>query len=245
MQIDARTVKKHFEKSMPNYDQNAVVQQISAEKIVEKLVNIRKSFSDVLELGSGTGLLTKEFCAKCTFSSFSANDLTERSKFYLDKILNDYQFFCGNAEKIKTNRTFDLIISNAMFQWFSDIKFELNNHLYSMLKDKGILAFSTFSSSNFKELRNITGLSLEYKSFDEIKQILSEKYIVLHAENFDYTMNFTTPLEVLAHMKHTGVNSLSVRKWTFSDVKDFCDKYKQLYPELTLTYSPMIFIVQK
>ena len=67
MQIDARTVKKHFENSMSDYDQNAVVQQICAAKLISELVKISSSFTNVLELGSGTGLLTKEFCKQLFF----------------------------------------------------------------------------------------------------------------------------------------------------------------------------------
>ena len=68
MQIGARTVKKHFEKSMEDYDKNAVVQRLIAGKLIDELVKIKTSFSDVLELGSGTGLLTKEFFARCKYA---------------------------------------------------------------------------------------------------------------------------------------------------------------------------------
>ena len=245
MQIDAKTVKKHFEKSMEDYDKNAVVQRLIAGKLIDELVKIKTSFSDVLELGSGTGLLTKEFFARFKCTSFTANDLTARSKFYLDKILPDYEFIAGNAEKIKTGKNFDLIISNAMFQWFSDFKNSVNFKLYSMLKNDGLLAFTTFSENNFKEIRKTTGISLEYKNFTDLKEILAENYKILHAEEFDYKMNFTSALELLAHMKHTGVNSLGTKKWTFVEVKKFCEEYQKLYPEISLTYSPVIFIVQK
>ena len=58
-------------------------------------------------------------------------------------------------------------------------------------------------------------------------------------------MQFTNPLEILAHMKNTGVNSLTMTHWTFKEVKEFCDKYKSAYPDLTLTYTPIIFICKK
>ena len=58
-------------------------------------------------------------------------------------------------------------------------------------------------------------------------------------------MEFSNPLELLAHMKHTGVNSLNNKHWTFKEVKDFCDKYKSKYPKNTLTYAGMILICKK
>lgn len=49
---------------MDKYNENAVVQQISAEKLAEQTAIIRKDFINILELGSGTGLLTKELIKK-------------------------------------------------------------------------------------------------------------------------------------------------------------------------------------
>lgn len=44
---------------MKNYDQNATVQNLMASKMVFELAKISKNFENILELGSGTGLLTK------------------------------------------------------------------------------------------------------------------------------------------------------------------------------------------
>lgn len=244
MQINHKLIKKHFEKSMEMYDKNAVVQQILAELLICELSNVSGKFSKILELGTGTGLLTKEIKKNIGFDTYIANDLTERSKFYLDKILKNYTFICGNAEKIKPGNNFDLIISNAMFQWFSDLKTVID-YYSSIMKSKGILAFTTFSQENFREIKNITGLSLEYKTISEIKTILLNNYEILHINQFDYVMSFNNPLEVLAHMKHTGVNSLGANRWTVAEVKDFCEKYRKIYPEISLTYSPIIVIAQK
>ena len=41
------------------------------------------------------------------------------------------------------------------------------------------------------------------------------------------------------------VNSLTSQHWTFKEVKEFCDNYKAKYPEITLTYSPIIIICRK
>ena len=138
----------------------------------------------------------------------------------------------------------DLIISNAMFQWFKDLE-KVSSVYKNLLNKGGILAFSTFSPENFKEIRALTGLTLDYKSLQEIKNIFAKNYEVIYLEEFTHTLSFTTPLELLAHMKNTGVNSLTAQHWTFKEVKDFCDKYKALYPNISLTYSPIIVICKK
>ena len=46
-------------------------------------------------------------------------------------------------------------------------------------------------------------------------------------------------------MKTTGVNSLTAQHWTFKEVKNFCDNYKEKFPDITLTYSPVIIVCRK
>ena len=94
-----------------------------------------------------------------------------------------------------------------------------------------------------KEIKELTGLTLKYKSEDEIKEILTKHgFEILYCESFYEEMKFNTPLELLAHMKNTGVNSLSEETWTVKKIKDFCDKFNKKYPQTKLTYSPLIII---
>ena len=244
MQINPKLIKNQFEKSFETYSKNAIVQQIMAQKLVEELSNIRKNFPTVLELGSGTGLLTEYAANGLVFEKYFANDLVEKSKKYITEIIPDAVFYTGNALKIKPSKKPDLIISNAMFQWFKNLE-KVTERCKNLLEKDGILAFTTFSKDNFKEIRELCGLSLEYKSLDEIISILEKDFKILYTEEFKQTLKFNTVLELLAYMKNTGVNSLSSRHWTFKEVKEFCDNYKEKYPDISLTYSPIVIICLK
>lgn len=244
MQINPKLIKNQFAKSLETYNQNAVVQHIMAKKLVSELAKIQNTFPSILELGCGSGLLTKELVKEFNFQSYYANDLVEKSKDYIKKITDYTNFYVGNASKINPSVKMDLIVSNAMFQWFKDIE-KVTNRCKNILKKDAILAFSTFSPENFREIRELTGLSLEYKTLDEITTILSKNYKILYTEEFTHTMQFSNPLELLAHIKNTGVNALTSNHWTFKEVKEFCDKYKDKYPEITLTYAPIIVICKK
>ena len=244
MQVNPKLIKKQFEKSFNSYEQNAIVQKIMAEKLVKELSAIKSSFNSILELGCGTGILTKKLSQNINFKTYSANDLVEKSKSYISEIIPNAKFYCGNALKIKAPKDIDLIISNAMFQWFNNLD-NICLHCKKNLCTDGILAFSTFSDNNFKEIKDLTGISLNYKTFEAIKNIVSKDFEILHAEEFEQKLTFQTPLELLAHMKNTGVNSLTEQRWTFKDVKNFCDKYIEKHSEITLTYSPVIIICKK
>lgn len=244
MQINPKSVKKHFEKSLDKYDENAVVQKFLAKKLAEETALLKNEFGNILELGSGTGLLTRELKEKLKFNSYTANDLSEKSKKYIDKILKNYIFISGNAQKIHTGKTYDLIISNAMFQWFSNLD-EVLNKYKNFLNKEGIIAFTTFLPDNFPQFKEISGLSLKYKSKSELEEILNKNYKIITLKEYKKTLEFNSPLELLYHMKNTGVNSLNSTTWTFSDVKNFCRKYSKLYPKTALTYSSILVIAQK
>jgi hypothetical protein len=59
-------------------------------------------------------------------------------------------------------------------------------------------------------------------------------------------MYFDSPLEVLKHIKATGVNSLHRQVWTPGRLRRFVDDYKQIFSDendsVKLTYHPIILI---
>ena len=244
MPIDFKQVKKQFEKSMTDYDKNAVVQELMASKMMKELLQISNSYENILEIGTGTGVLTRHISNNCRYKRYYGNDIVEKSKNYIKKIIPNADFIYGNAMKIKTDKKFDLIISNAVFQWFENIE-KFFNMLKCSMTNEGIIAFSTFSPENFHEITELTGLSLQYKSRKEIEEILtSQGFEIIYSEEFQEQIEFNTPLELLAHMKKTGVNSLSDKTWTVKHIKAFCDEYSKKYPKPVLTYSPIIIIAK-
>lgn len=241
MQINPEIIKKHFQKSIDNYIDNAVVQRIMADRLVDNIKG--KTFDKVLEIGAGAGLLTKRIAGSCKFNSYISNDLVETSEMYVKKYISDARFICGDFREILIPEKFDLIASNAVFQWFENLD-EVFFKCSNLLNEYGWLIFSTFAPDNFKEFKDITGLSLKYKTEQELIRLLKSNFEIIKLEKFEYAMNFNTPIDILAHMKNTGVNSLSKTGWSIKDIRNFCDKYMQKFSKNTLTYSPIIVIAK-
>ena len=70
---------------MDKYDENAFVQRITAEKLVSSLS--QKKFDKILEIGCGTGILTKQIEQNLVFRKYFANDIVEKSKNFIDDLI--------------------------------------------------------------------------------------------------------------------------------------------------------------
>ena len=60
-------IKKQFEKSYSTYEDNAIVQKIMADKLVSEILKISNKYNSVLEIGSGTGVLTSRVFKNLSF----------------------------------------------------------------------------------------------------------------------------------------------------------------------------------
>src|SRR5699024_6600374 len=98
------------------------------------------------------GYLTSILLEKFPDAVITAVDLSPgmidvaRKRFDEQKI----NFICGDIEQLNLDQTFDLIISNATFQWFNHLEETLQKLCYA-LKVTGSLTLSTFGERTFHE----------------------------------------------------------------------------------------------
>lgn len=74
-----------------------------------------------------------------------------------------------------------------------------------------------------KEIRELTGQGLSYRSREELETALSPRFDIVHSEEELIPLFFEGPVKVLYHLKQTGVNSLS-KAWTRRDLLHFCER---------------------
>ena len=246
---DKSLVRKRFSRGLNTYSEAAVTQRAMAEKLTAMIVRRKKHFGRVLEIGAGTGLLTRLLEENITWKQRIVNDLApECAPFHAGR--RDTVFLPGDAETVFWgSEKFDLICSNAAFQWFADLPAFLKK-LKNSLSSAGLLAFTTFGPDNLQELSALTGHSLPYYPVRTLADWLTgEGFTVLESSGGIRVEHFADPLEILKQIHRTGVGASSDRTWwTPRRLAGFCRDYRDRFgtPDrrVTLTWHPVYILAQ-
>lgn len=245
---DKGLLRERFSGACGSYEQEATVQKAAAAELASI---IRKQVPDgfrdkVLEVGCGTGLLTRELLGFIPPEGLYLNDICpEFSTMFTDT--GTAGFIAGDAETVDFPSGLGLIASASAIQWFSDPG-AFFRKCHRSLREGGYLAFSTFGPGNLRETARVSGQALRYLAPDELEAMLSPGYRTIQVSDYLSTLHFPTPADVLRHLKRTGVNGLSRRKWTRKDLSDFCRTYSELFGTAggcTLTYHPVFVLTRK
>lgn len=216
-----------FEKNFSTYDENAIIQKKVAENLtnfISKKFNNQK-FDKVIELGCGTGIFTREFLKKFEINEIDLNDCFNTRDYF--KEINYKNFICDDMNEAII-KNYDIVISSSSFQWIED----LEKLIESISKKSEKLAFSIYIDGNLKEIAEYFGVGLKYKKIEDILIILKKYFKNIEYYSEEKTLNFSSPIEALRHLKRTGVTIKN--RTSIYDIKS--------YKNTLLTYNMAYFI---
>lgn len=246
--IDQERIRRRFSQAAQTYDNHAEAQKQICTHLAHILTSYTSSrFKRMLEIGCGSGGFTRLLKQQCQIEEWVLNDLCETWQEAIEALfpLAPPKFLAGDAEALPFPGTFDLIASASALQWMKDLPRFLHK-LSSVLSPRGILAFNTFTPDNLHEIRELTGVGLSYPTASQLREWLSADFHILHEEAGSIPLTFRHPLDVLRHLKYTGVTANAAGPWTRGKQERFCRDYQRRYTRgdegVTLTYHPIYIL---
>lgn len=248
--LDKGLIRKRFEMAWDTYDGEATVQ----DRIAGNLMALATRFLDepiygkVLELGCGTGLLTRKFCTAFQVSDLFLNDLCLNLEPRLRSLLDrDFVYLPGDAERIDLPYGLDVVITASALQWLENAPGFISG-LANNLKTGGYALVSTFVPGNLQEISVLTGKGLVYPSWNQWKEVVEDRYEVLAVKEETVVQVFGSVWDVLRHLKLTGVTGTGNFVWTRGSLKRFEDDYVNHFATsggVSLTYRPLYMVLKR
>lgn len=242
-------IKEKFSKASDSYDELSVIQREIANEL---LLNIKifNSTKHVLDIGLGTGYLTKKIKSSNSNLQMHGLDLALGMLNKARQKIPNLSLVQADASCLPfKEQTFDLIISNLAYQWIGNLEHAFKQ-VRRILKTDGRCYFSIFTENTLKELRQVISESKMPKS--DSLAYLPDKFMVkdlLEKTGFKIAhMNFrikkqyySNLLELLNWLKLIGANRYwSDRFYQGLSARNFIERISKRYEE-SFKYNDKIF----
>ena len=215
--ITKEGIRQKFSSAAATYDQHATIQKTAGELLTAR-IPADGQYSTILELGCGTGHLTSQLASLFTESRILALDFSSAMLAQAQSKLpgSQVELLCVDGEQFvaTTKGRFDLIISNACLQWFSDLETAFR-HIAELLTPEGLFTFSVFGPRTLQELK--AGLAAAFQrdiplpasSFPDeatIRALLEKYFPGVAAEKKIIHRQYNSLKDLLLHIKKTGTS---------------------------------------
>lgn len=246
--VDKDMMTNRFDRGLESYDSQADVQTRVVER-VERLLHgdiaehAGRRGARVLEIGSGTGSLSKVLDSICKDSYLEMWDIAGNTP--VSGVLRRFRRVDAETEIIHLpSKTFDMIISASTVQWFnSPVRFL--NECLRVTAHGGYVLLTTFVRGNLGNVAMSTGKSLPLLSADEWRKIMPDGLDLKYMHQYDDELVFDNALDVFRHLRLTGVDSLGRSGSGINPVSAIRHFEPDLDGKYRLCYKPVIMLMQK
>ena len=207
-------IRSTFNDAASNYDDNAFLQSEIANRLAEKLKVISIKPQTIIDLGSGTGLLSNKTAEIFPNANLICVDFAQQSLLKNSQNLK----VCANAYELPfASNSVDFIVSNLMMQWCPDLK-ALFNECFRVLKPEGLILFTTFGPDTLKELKrswSAVDSSAHVNDFIDMHdigdQMLQSGFQSPIMEMENITLTYEKVLDLMHDLKSIGAQNVGSR----------------------------------
>lgn len=249
MSIDKQRVGNSFARHYGQYEDAAVVQRDMADRLAAALAEHAPQLTvhRALEIGIGTGFLTRHLTTRFPEAEWWFNDLTPAAFDWIPVGLKQALTLEGDAETLPYPHGLDLLASASALQWFDDLE-GFFPKARSVMNAGGVLALASFGNRHFHELAAVADSPLHYPSPADFAAMAKHAgFTILHAEDWEETLLFASARDLLDHLRRTGVNGAAARRLsTPAQLRAFEADYRAAHPRedgaLPLTYHAILLL---
>lgn len=229
-------IQQHFDHAAVSYDDAAVLQKQVAAHLDERLDLMTINPKVILDIGAGTGILTQKITARYPKAQIFGVDLAysmlqvaqHQTQVAPNGLFNKMahrlkpkttSFINADAYQLPfATGSVDLLVSNLMIQWCDDLD-AVFKEFRRVLRQEGVIIFTTFGPDTLKELRHawsLTDQTEHVNTFIDMHDI-GDALIrngfgqpVMDVETF--TLTYDKPIGVLKDLKAIGATNANQQR---------------------------------
>jgi malonyl-CoA O-methyltransferase len=239
-------IKRNFSRHAHRYDSFSVIQ----DRVGTALLGITpdRGIRSLLDVGCGTGTFTHALAQRFDRASITAVDICPAMIKMAQKKTqtNRIDWTCADAESMVLDRRFDLIASNACFQWFDDLAGAVQRYR-QLLTPSGMLAFSAFGPSTLCELSQVmqglwgdaaTVHSGVFHNINVYKTMLQNGWMNVSIDEKIYHLSYDSLWDLLLAIKYTGTKGRGLlgRLLTRGDMTALERDYRACFGRIKASY---------
>lgn len=233
--LDKARIRASFDAAADTYEEAAVLQHEVGSRMLERLELIRIAPDHILDLGAGTGRLSRALHRRYRRARVLALDLAPRMlavarrnhgrnichiNGWLGKLIGRQYYVCGDAEHLPlADHSVDLVFSNLTLQWCGELETAFAE-FRRVLRPGGLLMFSTFGPDTLKELRHSwrsadpDGVHInDFVDMHDVGDALLRAGLrdaVMDVEHF--TLTYPDVYQLMRELKTTGAHNVASQR---------------------------------
>jgi malonyl-CoA O-methyltransferase len=172
--LDSARVRASFERASAGYEAAAALQARVAGELLGRLDEFEFAPRTVLDLGAGTGRVTKELKRRYPRAQVIALDLScgmLREARRHQRPWRRFARVCGDARRLPLqDGSIEVLFSSLMLQWCQPLEAALAE-VRRVLAPEGFFAFSTFGTDTLSELREAWAAADDYNHVNHFPDV--------------------------------------------------------------------------
>jgi malonyl-CoA O-methyltransferase len=217
--LDRARLRASFDRASASYESASGLQARVAAELLERLAAFDFAPAVVLDLGAGTGRVTRELKRRYRRALVTALDLSpgmlrEARRHQLP--WRRFERVCADAMRLPlADASVDVVFSSLMLQWCEPLSAALGE-VRRVLKPEGFFAFSTFGPDTLNELRTAWASADGYNHVNRFLDMHDIGDALVHAGLMEpvldvdrVTVEYADVLELMRDLKAIGAHNVT------------------------------------